>query len=412
MNIPSRRSCARALIALLAGLLPAAYASASDFSEPWLREDRALVLDAYEYNELDWQALSTDKRIVGFINKASDGLPPDYRCRGEETERRLCSALWKRYSVARELYHTRRTIAKALGMEWGAYHLGRPGNPVEQADHFIRFARPEPDDLVAIDIEDNDPEKWMSLEDAEIFARRIKSRLGRYPILYTNGNTAKHIADNRHAYPLLSRLPLWYARYKPQIGDHFPNGHWDSYALWQFSSLNNCDARRCPYRVPGTPHNIDVNVAAMDGDALRAAWPFGEMIEGGEELVAAAPAEAATLAARDKSDALGLLRTVPLPVARKTALEGEPRIAYVPVKTDPAQVAVASAYAPVKPAKAMSAFAALLSGKPTLAAPLQPSQRPPQGPFVGLAEYLAWLKDKAREDADGRRAEFTSDPAM
>ena len=36
--------------------------------------------------------------------------------------------------------------------------------------------------------------------------------------------TAQHIADNRDKYPLLSRLPLWYARYKPEIGMHFPEG--------------------------------------------------------------------------------------------------------------------------------------------------------------------------------------------
>ena len=32
------------------------------------------MIDAYEYNPIDWQKLVTDKRIVGFINKASDGL--------------------------------------------------------------------------------------------------------------------------------------------------------------------------------------------------------------------------------------------------------------------------------------------------------------------------------------------------
>ncbi|GAA4132562.1 hypothetical protein GCM10023067_52950 [Aminobacter aganoensis] len=99
---------------------------ASDFSEPWKKVDRALVIDAYEYNSIDWQKLAGDKRIVGFINKASDGLPPPYSCSGEETAYRLCKALWKRHAVARELFHTRRTVAKALGLKWGAYHLARP----------------------------------------------------------------------------------------------------------------------------------------------------------------------------------------------------------------------------------------------------------------------------------------------
>ncbi len=76
----------------------------------------------------------------------------------------------------------------------------------------------------------------MSLEDAEIFVMHIHRRLGRFPILYTNGVTAQHIADNSDRYRLLSRLPLWYARYKPEIGLHFPKGNWKSYTLWQFSA--------------------------------------------------------------------------------------------------------------------------------------------------------------------------------
>ena len=83
-------------------------------------------------------------------------------------------------------------MAKALGLKWGAYHLGRPGNPVDQANNFIDFAQPADDDLVALDIEEDDPAQWMSLADAEEFARHIQRRIGRFPILYTNGATAPH----------------------------------------------------------------------------------------------------------------------------------------------------------------------------------------------------------------------------
>ncbi|WP_246666013.1 GH25 family lysozyme [Aquamicrobium sp. LC103] len=287
----------------------AATAFASDFSAPWNRRDRAIVIDAYENNPIDWTKLATDKRITGFINKGSDGLPPPYRCEGNETEQRLCKALWLRYAVAKELFHTRKAMAKSLGLEWGAYHLGRPGNPIDQANHFIDFAQPGPDDLIAIDIEDNDPEKWISLEDAEEFARHIQRRLGRFPVLYTNGSTAQFIADNRAKYPLLSRLPLWYARYKPEIGLHFPKGNWDSYALWQFSSKANCDDRKCPYRVPGTQNDIDVNVASMDAESLREAWPFGGLIEARDLLVA----------------------SVPVPVRRELGLAGEVTITFAEV---------------------------------------------------------------------------------
>ncbi len=97
-------------------------------------------------------------------------------------------------------------------------------------------------------------------------------------MLYTNHATAKYIAANRDRFPILSRLPLWYARYKPGIRNVFPMGNWDSYALWQFSSAANCSKRRCPYRVAGTLTDIDVNVAAMNAKALKAVWAKGELL--------------------------------------------------------------------------------------------------------------------------------------
>ncbi|WP_412177307.1 glycoside hydrolase family 25 protein [Mesorhizobium sp. ZC-5] len=308
-------------LAVAAGMAPSD-AGASDFSQPWLRSDRALVIDAYEYNPIDWQKLSTDKRIAGFINKASDGLPPPYACSGNETETRLCKALWKRHAVARELFHTRKMLAKSLGLKWGAYHLARPGNPVDQANNFIDFAEPGPDDLIALDIEENDPTKWMSLEDAEEFARHIQRRIGRFPVLYTNGTTAQYIADNRDRYPLLSRLPLWYARYKPEIGMHFPKGNWQRYTLWQFASQANCNDRSCPYRVPGTRNDIDVNVASMDAEELRKAWPFSALLDVPTEMIA----------------------SVPVPVTRQAGLAGDVTLSYAPVEKASAILALAGAF--------------------------------------------------------------------
>ncbi|MCK5933996.1 MAG: glycoside hydrolase family 25 protein [Fulvimarina manganoxydans] len=259
---------------------------------PWKDESRALVIDAYEFNPIDWETLTDDERIAGFINKASDGMPPDYRCGSKRDDAwRLCKNRWWKYSVTKELFMTRRQMAKMKGLLWGAYHLARPGNPRAQADHFIDFAEPSEDDLIALDIEDIGPE-WMSLEDAEIFADQVKIRTGRYPVLYTNGNTAKFIADNRADYPLLSRLPLWYARYTKDISGKFPVETWPRYALWQFSSMHNCNARSCPYRVSGAKTDIDVNVSTFDIAGLKEAWPFDEL---GDEPVA--PSDPALLVA-------------------------------------------------------------------------------------------------------------------
>ncbi|MDY8109651.1 glycoside hydrolase family 25 protein [Fulvimarina sp. 2208YS6-2-32] len=273
----SATSLKRALVLALGLFGFAAQPAMADWKTPWKDDDRAIVIDAYEFNPIDWEKMASDKRIAAFINKGSDGMPPEYRCGSKQDDAwKLCKNRWWKYSVTKELFMTRKQIAKSKGMLWGAYHLGRPGNPRAQADHFINFAEPDEDDLIALDIEDIGPE-WMSLEDAEIFSDQIKIRTGRYPVLYTNGNTAKHISDNRADYPLLSRLPLWYARYTGDITGKFPEETWPSYALWQFSSMHNCNARSCPYRVDGTKYDIDVNVSNLDVAGLKAAWPFDEL---------------------------------------------------------------------------------------------------------------------------------------
>ncbi len=361
-----RRSALLASRPRCAALAPTA--KASDFSEPWKNAGRALVIDAYEYNSIDWAGLATDKRIVGFINKASDGLPPPYFCFGDENEVRLCKVLWKRHAVTRELFQTRKVVAKALGLKWGAYHLARPGNPVEQANNFIDFAEPGPDDLLALDIEGNDPAQWMSLEDAEEFVRQVHRRIGRFPVLYTNGKTAQYIADNRYEYRLLSRLPLWYARYKPDIDVHFPMGNWQGYALWQFSAQANCGRVRCPYRVAGTPNDIDVNVAPMDATELRTQWPFGGLID--------VPAD--------------YLASIPVPVSRAAGLAGNVTITYASVATPPTLdelVAVLS----VGWARFRDGFSMAV---------VKTATRPPRG----IAEYVAWVRNNQRStstvDAD------------
>ncbi len=267
------------LAALLLSAALCAPAGAADV-EPWKKPENAIVIDAYELNEIDWSQMLSDKRIAGFISKASDGLPESYTCKGEHNGDTVghCKTMWRKYAVSRELYETRRLLARSKGLLWGAYHLARPGNPIDQANHFLDYAKPQDDEMMVLDIEGIDPDNYMSLKDAQVFAGHVKTRTGRYPVLYTNHATARHIAANRDTYRILSRLPLWYARYKPGITGSFPMGNWDSYALWQFSAAANCTKRRCPYRVKGALNDIDVNVAPMSKAQLRKVWAFGSLL--------------------------------------------------------------------------------------------------------------------------------------
>ena len=273
-------------LAAILCLLSFARTSEAAFARPWQDGGNALLIDAYEMNIIDWDALLQDKRIAGFIAKASDGLPPTFSCADMREAAAIahCRTSWRKYAVSRELYRTRKTLAKGSGLLWGAYHVGRPGAPIDQANHFLDFAQPGADDLMVLDIESADDKTYISLADAEIFARHIKARTGRYPILYTNDDTARKIAAEAGDYPVLSRLPLWYARYKPSIANVFPMGNWNSYAIWQFSGMYNCDEKRCPYRVPGTLSDIDVNVVPMSKARLAELWPFGGLVPARQEV--------------------------------------------------------------------------------------------------------------------------------
>ncbi|HTO32900.1 MAG TPA: GH25 family lysozyme [Pararhizobium sp.] len=291
---PRLRKVFRLAVLLGVALLSGA-ANARDLM-PWRSTNHALVIDAYELNIIDWDEMLKDRRIAAFVSKASDGLPESFACTGDHGGDTVahCKTMWRKYAVSRELYQTRRLVARANGLLWGAYHLARPGNPIDQANHFLDYADPRDDELMVLDIEGIDAEKYMSLEDAGIFAGHIKARTGRYPMLYTNHSTARHIAANRDRFPILSRLPLWYARYKPGIRNVFPMGNWDRYALWQFSSAANCGKRRCPYRVAGTLDDIDVNVAAVNAIELKNIWARGELLPEKPMLIATANADVST----------------------------------------------------------------------------------------------------------------------
>ena len=62
----------------------------------------------------------------------------------------------------------------------------------------------------------------MSLADAEEFARHIKRRTGRYPLLYTNGSTVKFIPESAKTIRSLLKLNPRDARYKPGHCRAFP----------------------------------------------------------------------------------------------------------------------------------------------------------------------------------------------
>ena len=149
----------------------AAFAQFPEFNEPWKNPKVAIAIDPFEKNEIDWDQLATDPRVVAIIHRATIGDRADLK------------------------YAERRDEAKKRGYKWGAYHLGKPGDPIKQADFFLETVKPGKDDLIALDLESPDPTKHMSFEEARVFIKRIKEKTGRYPLIYANNLVTKAISE-------------------------------------------------------------------------------------------------------------------------------------------------------------------------------------------------------------------------
>ncbi len=229
---------------LLAGL-SATYAQlAPAATPPWKNPGTALIIDCYHANNIDWNLLGTEPRVVAIIHKATVG--------------------------ARKVdpkYHARKQEAKQRGYLWGSYHLGLAGHPEQQADHYLRTVKPGPDDLIALDLEDVTSKRFMNAHEATRFINRVKQRLGRYPVVYVNRRSAAHIT-HRFKNTVFAHTPLWYANFANRI-DNVPKGVWPGYTLWQFSS-----EILIQQPVPGTETDMDVNVFNGSMEDLRAKWPF------------------------------------------------------------------------------------------------------------------------------------------
>src|SRR5258708_17108974 len=147
----------------------AAFAQSPEFNEPWKNPKIALAIDPFEGNAIDWDQLATDTRVVAIIHRATIGDRADRK------------------------YAERKIEARKRGYKWGAYHFGKPGDPIKQADFFLDTVKPDKDDLIALDLESTDGTKHMSFDDARVFINRIKQKTGRYPLLYANNGVTNAI---------------------------------------------------------------------------------------------------------------------------------------------------------------------------------------------------------------------------
>lgn len=227
---------------------PPTTGNTSSFLSPWNKSNTSIVIDAYEGNSIDWNKMATDTKVAGVIHRSSIGTKIDSQ------------------------YVARKKIALERGYLWGAYHLGRPGNTIAQADLFISLVKDEPNTLMILDLEDTSSGSFMSINEAVVFMDYVYEKTGRIPVVYANHSVTQTLNSKVKNNPLFQQSKLWYARFKSSVTD-FPTGIWSNYFLWQFSSEINCSTTgSCLYNVPGTKSDMDVNVFYGTATELAAQW--------------------------------------------------------------------------------------------------------------------------------------------
>jgi GH25 family lysozyme M1 (1,4-beta-N-acetylmuramidase) len=240
------KAIALGLAVLLAS--PAAAERADPHFKPWLHQRSVVVIDAWELNEIDFDALAADSKVVGLIHRAVIGNVVDAR------------------------YAERAREARRRGILFGAYHLGVEGDPVGQADLFLNTVGDATGVLLALDLEDVHDPRRMDIAEAIQFIERVRARAGRTPVIYGNRKVIAALSESADFRRAAGTAPIWYARYREEI---WPEdlGAWPSYLLWQFSSEVNCTpGEACLYRAPGVQHDMDFNVFPGTRDELAAIW--------------------------------------------------------------------------------------------------------------------------------------------
>jgi GH25 family lysozyme M1 (1,4-beta-N-acetylmuramidase) len=256
-------------VALLAAS-PAAAQSADD--RAWLLPDSILIIDPYEGNPIDWAKVKTDAKVKAMIHRAYFGTTPDSKYEAQVTE------------------------ARQAGLLAGLYLLGRPGDPIKQADALIAAGKKTGVAFLALDIENLNPKKSMTIADAARFLEHVNEKTGRYPALYVNFSTYQHISQKYGKASAFAKAPLWVARFGPRHG-MTGNSVWPTYAIWQFQSEINCapcppayggPSKACRKRadevvvnepcyrlIPGTKPDMDVNVFRGSEAELKALFGGG-----------------------------------------------------------------------------------------------------------------------------------------
>lgn len=165
-------------------------------------------------------------------------------------------------------YNTRRALARAAGMLWGAYHFGDNSDPSAQVDNFLSYAKPDASTFLSLDYEDH-PTKSRTMRPQQMvaFLREIERRTGRKALLYGGNRIKEDIGKlNAEDRAYVTSHLLWLCQYGPQ--PRLPQGFTRSF-LWQYT---DGVVGPQPRTIPGIQGHVDLNAFNGTRQDLEAAW--------------------------------------------------------------------------------------------------------------------------------------------
>lgn len=198
-----------------------------------------VVIDLSHFNTVTSFSAIKAGGIVGVLHKATQGtgwMDPTYVSRKQEA---LDAGLW-----------------------WGAYHFGTNADGAAQAQYFLSKVNPGPNDLLALDFEEN-PSSQMTIAQAEQFVTEVFNKTGRYPGFYSDALAGKLMGNNPSS--ILANCWFWRAQY----GGTSPSvpSTWQTWTMWQYTSSGT---------VSGITGSCDRSTFNGSIDGLSHLWGYGQ----------------------------------------------------------------------------------------------------------------------------------------
>lgn len=166
-----------------------------------------VVIDLSHYNQVTSFPEIQQSGIVGVIHKATEGI-----------------------NWSDPTYGNRKPQALTAGLLWGAYHFGVNEDGAAQAQYFLSIVKPGPQDLLALDFEEN-PSSQMTIAQAEQFVTEIYNQTGRYPGFYSDALAGNMLGTSQDS--ILANCWFWRAQYSGSSPSVPPT--WSTWTMWQYT---------------------------------------------------------------------------------------------------------------------------------------------------------------------------------